>query len=67
MLTFVAGQVEVVRDCIDEYLAMEQNRQRHAIDYQEQLGLRPFGKRACLARCPTRLWPRGGSLPAEGI
>ena len=46
MLAFVANQIEVFPDCIDEYLAAERNRQRHAIECQEQLGLRPFGKRA---------------------
>ena len=33
-------------DCIDDYLATDRNRQRHAIECQEQLGLRPFGRRA---------------------
>jgi hypothetical protein len=42
----VSAQVEVLPDCIDEYLATERNRQRHAIECQEQLGLRPFGRRA---------------------
>jgi hypothetical protein len=46
LLAFVSAQVEVVPDCIDEYLATERNRQRHAIECQEQLGLRPFGRRA---------------------
>jgi TnpA family transposase len=46
MLAFVAAQVDVLPDCIDEYLATERNRQRHAIECQEQLRLRPFGRRA---------------------
>ena len=46
MLEFVAAQVDVLPDCIDEYLATERNRQRHAIECQEQLRLRPFGRRA---------------------
>jgi Domain of unknown function (DUF4158) len=46
LLVFVADQIEVLPDCIDEYLATERNRQRHAIECQEQLRLRPFGRRA---------------------
>lgn len=38
LLMFVADQIEVLPDCIDEYLATERNRQRHAIECQEQLG-----------------------------
>ena len=45
-LAFVAAQVDVLPDGVDEYLATERNRQRHAIECQEQLRLRPFGKRA---------------------
>lgn len=32
-------------ESIAKYIAEERNRQRHAIECQEQLGLRPFGKR----------------------
>jgi TnpA family transposase len=46
LVAFVAEQLDVLPDCIDEYLAWERNRQRYAIECQEQLGLRPFGKRA---------------------
>ena len=46
LLAFVADQIDALPDCIDEYLAAERNRQRHAIECQEQLGLRPFGRRA---------------------
>ena len=45
LLAFVAAQLDVLPDCVDEYLATERNRQRHAIECQEQLGLRPFGRR----------------------
>ncbi len=31
---------------MDGYLAVERNRQRHAVECQELLGLRPFGRRA---------------------
>ena len=43
---FVADQIEALPDCIDEYLATERNRQRHVIECQGQLGLRPFGRLA---------------------
>src|SRR5215813_15059615 len=39
LLVFVADQIEALPDCIDEYLATERNRQRHAIERQEQFGL----------------------------
>jgi TnpA family transposase len=45
LLRFVAAQIEVFPDCINDYLAKNRNRQRHAIECQEQLGLRPFGRR----------------------
>ena len=43
LLAFVADQIDVSRDCIDSYLDEERNRQRHSIECQERLGLRPFG------------------------
>jgi hypothetical protein len=43
---FVAEQVGVLPDAIDEYVETERSRQRHAIECQEHLGLRPFGRRA---------------------
>ncbi len=46
LLVFVADQIDVLPDGIDEYLATERNRQRHAIERQDQLGLRLFGRRA---------------------
>jgi hypothetical protein len=46
VLAFVAEQIDVLPDAIDEYLASERNRQRHVAECQEQLGLRPFGKQA---------------------
>ena len=46
LLAFVAEQIDVLPESIDKYLAEERNRQRHAIECQEQLGLRPFGKLA---------------------
>lgn len=41
LLAFVAEQIGALSGSIDEYLAAERNRQRHAIECQEQLGLRP--------------------------
>ena len=46
LLAFVAEQIDVLPASIDTYLAEERNRQRHAIECQEQFGLRPFGKHA---------------------
>jgi hypothetical protein len=44
LLAFVAEQIDVLPASIDEYLATERNRQRHVVECQEQLGLRPFGR-----------------------
>jgi TnpA family transposase len=57
LLEFVASQVDVLPDCIDEYLATERNRQRHAIECQEQLRLRPFGRRAAAELMDVLLAP----------
>jgi TnpA family transposase len=46
LLGFVAEQINVFPEAIDGYLTTDRNRQRHAIDCQEQLELRPFGKHA---------------------
>ena len=46
LCAFVADQIEALPSCINEYLATERNRQRHAIECQEHLGLRPFGRLA---------------------
>lgn len=40
LVSFVAGQIDAFPEAIDEYLAVERNRQRHAIELQDQLGLR---------------------------
>jgi TnpA family transposase len=45
LLAFVADQIRVLPDSIDAYLAAERTRQRQAVECQERLGLRPFGKR----------------------
>ncbi len=46
LLAFVADQIRVLPDSIDEYLAAERTHQRQAVECQERLGLRPFGRRA---------------------
>jgi TnpA family transposase len=46
LLAFVAEQIDVLPTSIDKYIAEERNRQRHAIECQEEFGLRPFGKHA---------------------
>ena len=46
MLHFVAEQIDVSPDTADEIGSAERSRQRHSIECQDRLGLRPFGKRA---------------------
>jgi hypothetical protein len=46
LVAFVADQIDVLPDTINEYLGSEQNRRRHAVEVQDQLGLRSFGTRA---------------------
>jgi hypothetical protein len=46
MLEFVAGQIDVLPDSVDEYVAAERNRRCHAVDLQDRLRLRPFGTRS---------------------
>ena len=46
LLAFVADQLDVLPECLDAYLAAGRTRQRHAVTCQEELGLRPFGRRA---------------------
>ena len=57
LLAFVAEQIGIFPDAVDGYLAAERNRQRHAVECQEQLGLRPFGKRAA-AELASALLPQ---------
>ena len=49
LLAFLAEQIDVLPDCLGEYLAAERNRQRHAIELQQRLGLRAFGARPAAA------------------
>ena len=48
LIAFAAEQIDALPASIEEYLAAERNRQRHAVECQERLGLRPFGKRAAM-------------------
>ena len=43
LVTFVAEQIDVLPDALDEYLQFDQNRRRHSAELQERLRLRPFG------------------------
>jgi hypothetical protein len=45
LLSFVAEQIDVLPASFDTYLAAERNRQRHASEIQDRLGLYPFGAR----------------------
>src|SRR5277367_980575 len=46
LVLFVAEQIDVRPGGIDDYLASEQNRRRHATELQDRLRLRPFGQHA---------------------
>jgi TnpA family transposase len=43
LVSFVAGQIDVLSEAIDDHPGSEQNRRRHAVELQDQLELRPFG------------------------
>src|SRR5271157_1859492 len=45
LVSFVAEQIDVPPEAIDDYLASEQNRRRHAVELRDRLRLRPFGTR----------------------
>jgi len=44
LISFVAEQIDVRPECIDDYLISGQNRRRHAAELQDRLRLRPFGR-----------------------
>jgi TnpA family transposase len=46
LTAFVAKQIDALPGALEAYLGTERNRQRHAVECQERLRLRPFGKRA---------------------
>jgi hypothetical protein len=45
LLLFIAEQIDAVPEAIEDYLAEERNRRRHAAQLQDRLGFRPFGTR----------------------
>ena len=45
LIPFVADQIDVRPESIDDYLISGQNRWRHAAELQDRLRLRPFGRR----------------------
>lgn len=45
LLAFIADQIGVLPEAVDEYLATERNRRCHAAELQDRLRLRPFGTR----------------------
>ena len=57
LVSFVAEQIEVQPESLDEYLGSEQNRRRHAAELQDRLRLRPFGTRPA-AELAVWLLPR---------
>src|ERR1700720_1436264 len=45
LISFVAEQIDVRPESINDYLISDQNRRRHAAELQDRLRLRPFGRR----------------------
>jgi Domain of unknown function (DUF4158) len=45
LLAFIADQIGVLPESVDEYLIAERNRRCHAAELQDRLQLRPFGTR----------------------
>ena len=43
LLAFIADQIGVLPESVDEYLIAERNRRCHAAELQDRLQLRPFG------------------------
>jgi hypothetical protein len=43
LLLFIAEQIDALPEAIEDYLAAERNRRRHAAELQDCLGFRPFG------------------------
>jgi hypothetical protein len=46
LVKFVAEQIDVLPEALDEYLRFDQNRRRHSTELQERLRLRPYGRMA---------------------
>ena len=45
LVAFLAEQIDVLPNCIEDYLAAPRTCRRHAAEAQERVGLRPFGSR----------------------
>ena len=71
LISFVAEQIDVRPESIDDYLISGQNRRRHAAELQDRLRLRPFGRRPASeswpARCGHRRWKVTGWLFSPGL
>ena len=44
LLLFIAEQIEALSGAIEDYLAAERNRRRHAAELQDRLGFRAFAR-----------------------
>ena len=53
LISFVAEQIDVRPEAIDDYLISGQNRRRHAAELQDRLRLRPFVVLLALAAPPA--------------
>src|SRR5437764_11960849 len=51
LLSFIAEQIDAYPESIEDYLAAERNRQRHAAELQDRLRFRPFGTPAADLAC----------------
>lgn len=56
LVAFLAEQIDVLPNCIEDYLAAPRTCRRHAAEAQERVGLRPFGSRPA-AELATWLLP----------
>src|SRR5215472_2819665 len=63
LISFVAEQIDVRPESIDDYLISGQNRRRHAAELQDRLRLRPFGRRSA---SELANWLRRMRLKATG-
>ena len=57
MLQFIAEQLDIVPHMLDDAGGAERSRQRHSIECQDRLGLRPFGTRAAAELAEVLLAP----------
>jgi len=57
LLNFVAQQIDFVSDTTSDPASAERSRQRHSVECQDRLGLRPFGRRAAAEMTAALLAP----------